>query len=432
MASRQIHCSRCGAANEIQIEQCSVCKQPLHDSVQFSNRTRQRPPVKKWSRRAALILGGAILLPIGGTAAYFIQQRLNDPHLLTWQFNGAVLAAAWSPDETRVAAVGWVALPTKWGAQALKVFNPSTGDTLLTGDTDSEVVSGLAPLDVVWSADGQQLVMFIGHVKGMIVENGSRAVEKVQVWDAKTGRRVRSFPVTQPIISQDSGGNLDVQWALCNQYLAVEKRKVMNPNGQDGYYSVLEIWDIATGNSIFAQDMRGADLSKQRRIWAMQWAPDYRRIAALTVDVELNRRVDIWDIQTRKKTQTFSVGTPSSDKLMWSPDGRSLAVGLDIYAVETGSRITIYQAVSQQDLEFMAWSPDEKYVLVRSVAYSRGGLWTPMTTYSLIVLNASNGQQLHTYESGGGSMIWSPRGDYFLAVSENTGTLDVWKSFFWQ
>jgi WD40 repeat protein len=315
--------------------------------------------------------------------------------------------------------VGWVDASVK-GTQPLNVFDPLTGETIVTGDTSHEVLSGLAPLDVVWSTDGQQLVAFIGEAAP--IENGSRVVEIVQVWDAKTGQRVRSFPVTQPEISREYGSNLYTvtvrSRALCHRYLAAAKIKAVNLNGLQSLSPFLEVWDIGKGNIIFTQDIQTGN---------MQWAPDRRRLALLTADRYKNARWEIWDIPTGQRLRSFPLTVnPSLSTLVWSPDGQSIAFGPDIYSVETGRKVMTYHVAGEQLLEVMAWSPDEKRVAVRSARYLGGGPFT-RTSHPLFVLDASSSRKLTQYDSTNGSFIWSPNGAYFLILEKSLETIEVWR-----
>lgn len=379
--------------------------------------TRQR-----MSRRELVALmsitGGMLLLPAGAVTAYLIHQKLTDPHLLRYDFNGGLCAASWSPDGTRVASVGRVDSSVK-GRQPLKVFDPLTGETIVTGSMSNEVASGLAPLDVVWSADGQQLVAFIGVV--MNIERGSRVVEIVQVWDAKTGQRVRSFPVTQPVTSGDYGSNLYTvtvrRSALCHHYLAVEKFRA----GQQRLSPFLEVWDIGKGSIIFTQEIGDQELGH------LQWAPDGRRLAVLTGDGDKNIRWEIWDIPTRQKVRSFPLTYNMPLTLMWSPDGQSIALGPDIYSVEIGRKVMTYHIAGEQTLDVLAWSPDEKRVVVRPVRdLGSGGPKLARPINPLFVLDASSSRKLTQYDViMGESFIWSPNGAYFLALQDPL--IDVWR-----
>jgi WD40 repeat protein len=250
-------------------------------------------------------------------------------------------------------------------------------------------------------------------------------VEIVQVWDAKTGQRVRSFPVTQPAISQDYGGslyNVEVHGrALCDRYLAVQKIRAVNLNGQRSLSPFLEVWDIEKGSIIFT--LQGIELGD------IQWAPDRRRLALLTNDRYKNTRWEIWDIPMGQRIRSFPLTyNPLPSTMVWSPDGQSIALGPDIYSVETGRKVMTYHIAGQQTLEVMAWSPDEKRVVVRSSSDSGGGLSHALFRKNpLFVLDASSSRMLLDYDDIGGSFISSPNGAYFLDVEKSSGTVDVWR-----
>ncbi|GHO64025.1 hypothetical protein KSC_029170 [Ktedonobacter sp. SOSP1-52] len=393
-----------------------------------------------------------------------------DPHILTYSGHSNTTSdAAWSPDGTRVASSGWL------DGGTVQIWNAATGKTLQTCKIEHPV-QGIFPLDVVWSEDSKHVLSFVGWDHNMILADASHIVEMVQVWDAGTGQRVRSIPVMKPIMTpiNESGTSLPLtqRWALNSRYVATS-----HPSN----HNMLEIWDIATGNSqtvtlgtghpdatvqvlnIFwapdketlAINCNTQDTSKEKfyqtiEIWnattgerintlrpdnayaAVQilnisWAPDN---ATLAIGLEKGAEAgcEIWSALTGKRLQTFKPSLYWTRSMSWSPDGRFLTLGTDIYNVETGNRITTYKL--QGMLGSLVWSPDGRRVaLVDAVKHGAG---FSSTSSTLFVLDALSGKPITQYAGRGlfgnsgtnGNLIWSPDGKRVMVVSQY---IDIWR-----
>src|SRR5215467_8147661 len=132
-------CPNCGATNEPEAARCTSCGQALALPLE--------PAPRRISRRTAIgkgmaITAGAVLLPLGGLAAFAVYEKVNDR--LLFNLNSIdINAAAWSPDSTRLASAGLT------GAQ---IWDISTGKRLLKAATHESLD------DIVWSADGRRLL----------------------------------------------------------------------------------------------------------------------------------------------------------------------------------------------------------------------------------------------------------------------------------
>jgi WD40 repeat protein len=213
---------------------------------------------------------------------------------------------------------------------------------------------------------------------------------------------------------------------LCNQYFAAAKWKEINPNDLSRAYLVLDIWDIATGSIIFTQNIQTAD--QLALINTMKWAPDHRRLAILIEVDDKYYSLEIWDILTKQKVHSFILTSaalhlaPQIIEIVWSPDGKSIAIGPDVYDVETGHTVITYHIIKQGIEDVISWLPDEKQVLVNSYHY-----WGHGSGFNtLFVLEASNGRVKAKYDDLGGGLI-SPNGAYLLEVNEPLGTVEVWR-----
>lgn len=465
MSSLYIYCSKCRAANEPGSEYCHRCAQPLHvQSPEPSAQQQVASPRRISRRKAILTLMGITALPVGAAVAYLTYQKWTNPHILTYSgHSGTTLDAAWSPDSILVASSGWL------DGGTVQIWNAATGKTLQICRTDHPGPA-MVPLDVIWSADGKNVLAFVGHDRGTALTVGSRIVEMVQVWNAATGQRVRGFPVMEPVTvnAQGTDRSLVQTWALNERYLAAV-------NGQN--QGKLEIWEIATGSKVatlsadsqhpvsqaqeivwspeneklaiqwFVQDTTNREDIRTVEIWDVAtlhevttlnieghyvfaqiiWAPDSRMLA-LVLEKSTEMICEIWDTLAGKRLQTFKSPLFDVSLITWSPKGKYLALGNQVYDVETGNRIITY--IIQGMLDSLAWSPDGTRVAFVDVVQHGTGFSSRSSTLS--VVDALSGRQRAKYSGGGlfgnsgtnGKLIWSLDGKYVMVVGQD---IDIWR-----
>src|SRR5260221_11593352 len=467
MSSLSVFCSRCGATNEPGGERCHRCGQPVSAQVLLLPAEQQERPRRGMSRRTALLtLVGIAALPVSAGVGYLTYQKLTNPHILTYSGQGTTTSdAAWSPDSTLVASSGWL------DGGTVQIWNATTGKILQTCRTDHPGPD-MVTLDVIWSADGRSVLAFVGWDNTVVLTAGSRIVEMVQVWDATSGQQVRSIPIMEPFAVNAQGTGTDRplvrNWALNERYLAAV-------NAQD--QGRLEIWEIATGNKIatlgvesqhpasqareiawspdneklaiqwFAQDTTTGQDSQTIEVWniaklskitilnttshssltSINWAPDSRMLV-LGLEDGAQRTYEIWDALAGKRLQTLQPSYFEFPLTIWSPNGKYLALGSEVYSVETGNRITVY--TTQGMVTSLAWSPDStRMALVDSVKHGAG---FSSTSSTLFLLDALSGRQRASYAGGGlfgnsgtsGKLVWSPDGKYVMVVGQN---VDIWR-----
>jgi WD40 repeat protein len=346
-------------------------------------------------------------------------EQPHDSPILTFSEQSTAIDAAWSPDGTRVAATEWsysgASAPLSAGV-TVQVRDATTGNKLLTCVLE-DTRSGLAPLGVVWSADGKQLLAFVGPYG--ILTPGSRLADSVQVWDAATGRRVRSFPVT-PLATATASGEWGGQppvtaWAFNAQYLALAKATAapradtrvspsptpsplptpspVPPTPVLSLPDIVEIWDLATGSKIAT--LPPGPPSAPNKVALMGWAPGSGTLAVALRD-QATRIWQIWDAPAgRQLGQDMPITTQSNEVLAWSPSGRSVALGTAIYDVAPGHREATYTVEGRVIAQ--AWSPNGARIAVRT--FSRAGLYA-LTYGAIFIIDAASGKQIARYDEG--------------------------------
>jgi WD40 repeat protein len=369
---------------------------------------------------------GAVGL-VGG--AYLTYKKLFDPHTLTYAgLAGMAQMVAWAPNGTRVASPGV--------NDTVLVWEPLTGATLQICKLEQDSTMTLSLQNIVWSLDGKQLLALVGLNKRGFISGGTFETVQVQVWDTATGQHIRSFSVTQPEQRRASGlisSTISVS-TLSEQYLAVVRlNEIDSKQNRFSQVQVIEIWDVATGQMITT--IGGKDLNFYLTLQNMLWAPDHRRLATISYGDTETDVWQIWDASTGQKLHSVSI--PSAQKAVWSPDGKSIAAGFDVYDVKTGKRRTTYnldQMAGTPDL--VAWSPDGRWIaasIYRTGHFSPffGTLLTAVSdTYGsniLFILDTSNGRQVAKYDEGEdkpGNLVWSPDGNSLLLVRSD---IEVWR-----
>jgi WD40 repeat protein len=95
-----------------------------------------------------------------------------------------------------------------------------------------------------------------------------------------------------------------------------------------GMDRVIRLWDVAGRKEV--RQLVGQEGS----IWGLAFAPDGKRIAAVTAVGKYNfhangtdRAVRVWDVDTGQVRQTLTGPASGSWSVAWSPDGRVLATG---------------------------------------------------------------------------------------------------------
>jgi WD40 repeat protein len=237
------------------------------------------------------------------------------------------------------------------------------------------------------------------HAKGMTSLEYSpdgrflaSAQDDLSLWDAETGRLVRTFP----------------RQATGVQALAFSRPegKYLAANYADGS---TRVWDAATGTLVRTIPPHDARFIS----YGLAFLPGTSRLAIGSADMT----VRVWDVLTGKETGPVFRHTSGVMSVAFSADGSRLAsCGLDgtrIWDTVTGKQVghLIYQAYAA------SFSPDGTMLAVLHGQVAK--LW-----------NAATGQELQTFGGHAGNIhraVFSPDG-WTVATAGTDGRVFLWNS----
>lgn len=194
---------------------------------------------------------------------------------------GAIDAAVFSPDGTRLAIVG--------EKGSVRIWHLSTGELHTVHTSHGQSVRTLA-----FTPDGSTLAVVDIEVGG----------DRITLLDSATGR-------TQRTINPGAG-------SLLTLAISPDGHTLATASGSSGR---VKTWDARTGQ------LEGA-FTVGAHVSSLAFSPDARTLAASTV-----RGVQLWDLATRQSRITLP--STSSAEVAFSPDRRTLAIG-------TGSSVGLW------------------------------------------------------------------------------------------
>lgn len=224
-------------------------------------------------------------------------------------FRPDVYAMALSPDGKRLATAGSVAAQGLPGGIVI-VWDAVTGKIVRRFDKLSSAAGAVA-----WSSDGKLLAAGTNGVGGELPEPG-----EVRVWDAETGKILHDFKVKPEVAPGEWASAGDVAFGPDGKRVAVPVTAGSRaaPAGLliDDTGASVRMWDLETGKS--TQPVKGLKASVGRIVFS----PDGKSLATAGRDTYAR----VWDVGTGKELVTL----PCADQVTvvaFSPDGKSLATG---------------------------------------------------------------------------------------------------------
>lgn len=344
------------------------------------------------SRRNVLV--GAAGLAVGGllVGAYLTMQQSaypSPPHLRSFGTDLAVpgiadagqnlpealLAVAWSPDNTRIASANHEGVITILNAANRQIILTYSGHTSAGVPATSASVAALT-----WSPDAR-------HIASAGYDT------TVQIWDPASGSKRATYRGhNSPVLA--------LAWSPDGKHIV----------SADATHHI-HVWEAATLNTVLTND----HLHTQQ-ITALAWSPNNKYIVSGSTD----RTAQVWNAATGKLVFSYQGHTDGVEAVAWSPDGKHIASASDdktvqIWDAQNGSIALTYQGHSNR-VWAVAWSPDSGRIV--------SGSWDKTAQ----VWSARNGGNVYVYRNHKNyvlSVMWSPDGKH-IASGDADGNLEVW------
>jgi WD40 repeat protein len=327
------------------------------------------------SRLATASRDGTVIVWEAATGKQIAQMKVDKE--VVWD-------VAWSRDGNRLATANASGL--------VQVWDSMTGEAAFT-------LRGHArwALSVAWSPDGRHLV-------------SSSHDTTVYVWKATPG--VEQFTLEDP-----SGTLLGVDWSPDGRQILTAGGTYFEPGVMDG---VIQVWDAKSGQRVKVLDRT---LNAFDAFFELVFSPDGRHFLTRQDPYPLptHDQVLIWDMALGDVVNTIPVINRSEGFVRetdWSPDGKR------IVAVTTTGLAKVYDAFTGEELvsftghpagnflQDVAWSPDGKWI-----ASAAGGgdgenmvrIWDAQTGLERM--------KLEGHEDAVNWVEWSPSGDRLCTAS---------------
>ena len=219
-----------------------------------------------------------------------------------------------------------------------------------------------------WRPDGRQIASASARDRAVIF------------WDAATGQELHR-------LERDEGGRKAI-WSPDGRMIAVIDRNA--------------IWTTSPWRRLAAFP----DRPRRGYVASFAWRPD-SRLVATSFSSDPSEPVIIWNPKEPDSALALPAETRGGVRLLWSPDGKQLAIvgrSCMLYDPERGQIVTRIGGLEQ----VWGWSPDSRLLAVQESEEGRLGFWNRETGEILLTEAALTDDVLAT--------AWSPDSHFFAVV----------------
>ena len=351
--------------------------------------------------------------PTRGFEWYYWQRQLHLP-LKTFVHSSHVTAAAFSPDNSRMATTSEDGVARVWEA--------ASGRTLATFRGN-----GAPIFSVAFSPDGRWVA------NGVWVTNMAEA-SPVSVWEAATGQllftlnghtgsvwSVAFSPDGRRMVTGSEDRTAKV-WDLATRRatLTLEGHQqrvwsvAFSPNGQWIATACLDrtakLWDAASGREI-------TTLGHSDEVWGVAFSPDSQRVVTGCGDT----LAKVWEVPSGRELLDLHGHTSGIGTVAFSPDGKRIATGsgdrtIKLWDAATGREVATLRGHTSH-LISVAFSPNGKLLLSAS-ADKTAKLWAAPEDRDPLTLRghrdwvwalafSPDSQRIITGSKDGTARVWS-------------------------
>ena len=247
--------------------------------------------------------------------------------------------------------------------------------------------------DVFWTPDSKRIYS-VGHVAGKFTSLAESPPAEIKLWDAAGGR---------PLSLKLNGSTDQVSRAVLSA-----DGKVLAAGCRD---KLVRVWNLETGEAFALEGHRSG-------VRSVAISADGKRLSSRDIDVvrssdQMTSEIKVWDLVDRRPIMSLSPrpNWPMSHAL--SPDGKCLAYVVEELVVKVCEVPTGREVLVLKDLEVfageLAFSPDSKYLAVRSATEAR-------------ICEVATARTVRTLQLGSrsdGPIAFSPEGNRLAAAGRS-------------
>ena len=269
----------------------------------------------------------------------------------------------------------------------VKLWDAATGREIRTFSGHSDIV-----LSVAFSPDGKQILSGSG--------NGT-----VKLWDLATGQEIKTFP--------------GYSGAVHSVAFSPDGSQIVSGSGSR-YRGTVKLWDIATGHDIWT-------LQHSDFVSSVAFSPDGSQIASGSGGglFSSDGIIKLLDAATGREIMTISGHSDSVSSVAFSPDGSQIVSCSKGIVSSRDHTIKLRDTTTGQEIRTFYGHSDG----VNSVAFSPDGsqIVSGSEDNTIILWDLASGKKLRTfsgYSYGVDSVAFSPDGSQLVSGSLNG--IDLW------